>query len=1206
MLVAMLVLPIVNIKWDRNNRQKNENRIIEKYKKYLREKANVINSIKEKQRAILLQNYLSVAECLNVISKQNTRLWERQVNDEDFLSVRIGIGKVPLNINLEYPQEKFRTTDDDLINVLNEIVEQSKLIDNAPVTVSLKNNKISAIIAKDKDFLYKYLKNIILQLITFHDYINLKLVFLVSETNSEEFAYVKELPHIWDNTKQIRFFADNYNDMNEISKILMEEIITRKKENEENQNNTTTQYLIITDDYKSIERLSFIEELKNIEKDLGFSFLCISDEFYKLPSNCRTFISVEDQQHGTLYNQGVNIENQTKLEFEPLVTIFYEIVAKKLFNIPIRVKQGTTSLPNSLAFLEMYNVGNVEQLEVEKRWKTNDSTLSLKAPVGIDSNGMIVYLDAHEKFHGPHGLIAGSTGSGKSEFIITYILSLAINYHPDDVSFLLIDYKGGGLAGAFEKNNIKLPHIAGTITNIDKNGLNRSLTSIQSELKRRQKIFNEARNITNESTMDIYKYQRLYHEHVVSIPVPHIFIICDEFAELKQQQVEFMDELISVSRIGRSLGVHLILATQKPNGVVDDQIRSNIRFGVCLKVQEPLDSLDVIDRKDAAYLKRPGQFYLNVGQNEYFILGQSGYAGEPYIPSLAPLKKIDTSIEFVSNTGMTLKKIDNKKVNVDFNTEEQITAILRNIYEVSNKLNVKSKTLWLPDISENTYVNDLRNKYKLKTKTPAIETVIGEYDAPSEQKQDLVKIDITKKENVIVFGNEKSGKETLFSTMIYDLITNYSPKEVQMYIFDFGTEALKIFKGAPHIGDIVFMGDEEKIETFFQMIQRTIRDRIQTLSDYNGDRNIYVSKGNTMPIMLILINNYEAFVESTKGKYDEVFSSLTREGLKAGIVFCISSSSPTSMRYRLSQNFNKRIALQLNEDSEYYSVFENIHKKRPTQMFGRGLVLVENEIYEYQTAKICEHVDYVDMINNTISGLKKKYNIVAKPIPILPKKIEISFMQQYLKDISKIPLGIVKHNKDIYYYDLKNNFVTLIVAKNKEQSIEYMKCLTEEIQILENIAINILNTETIEEGLEKEYSKFIEKNEKSIKEKKNKFVICVIVGISKLIEKNIIYQDDLNELLKNYKNSKKCSIILVDNPDSLEDYTFEEWYENFVPKDNGIWVGNGIEKQTLISKNFSIQKLDNNCGNSYGYAINEGIPTFIKLVGISEGEVENE
>ena len=149
-------------------------------------------------------------------------------------------------------------------------------------------------------------------------------------------------------------------------------------------------------------------------------------------------------------------------------------------------------------------VGKIEQLNPLNRWQKNNPITSLAAPVGVDTNRELLKLDLHEKFHGPHGLVAGMTGSGKSEFIITYILSMAINYNLDEVSFVLIDYKGGGLAGAFEnkETGIRLPHLAGTITNLDVNDMKRSLESIESELKRRQSILNDARQKVKESTIE--------------------------------------------------------------------------------------------------------------------------------------------------------------------------------------------------------------------------------------------------------------------------------------------------------------------------------------------------------------------------------------------------------------------------------------------------------------------------------------------------------------------------------------------------------------------------------------------------------------------------------------------------------------------------------------------------------------------------------
>lgn len=206
-----------------------------------------------------------------------------------------------------------------------------------------------------------------------------------------------------------------------------------------------------------------------------------------------------------------------------------------LSNLPLYIDSSEKNMPSSLTFLELFGVGQIEQLNVLNRWKDNNPIKSLKAEIGVNENCDPFILDLHEKQHGPHGLVAGMTGSGKSEFIITYVLSMAVNYSPEEVAFVLIDYKGGGLAGAFVSSelNMKLPHVVGTITNLDKSEINRALSSIDSELRRRQRIFNEVREQSGESTIDIYKYQRMYRDGVVKEPIPHLIIVCDEFAELK-------------------------------------------------------------------------------------------------------------------------------------------------------------------------------------------------------------------------------------------------------------------------------------------------------------------------------------------------------------------------------------------------------------------------------------------------------------------------------------------------------------------------------------------------------------------------------------------------------------------------------------------------------------------------------------------------
>ena len=1202
MMVAMIIIPIIEVNWEKKNSERYEQKRQKKYKEYLNKKKKVVESIKNKQKQILYERDVSAKECIEIISTKNHRLWERTISDPDFLSIRIGIGDVPLQVDITYPEEKFAITDDTLIDELNTFMESTKIIKDAPVVTSLAKNNISAVISKDDEIIRKFMRSIILQLITFHSYEDLKLVFLLNENKSKEWKYVKMLPHVWNNTRQIRFFADNYDQMSEISKYLEDELKIRTQKTDKSYKDFSPYYLIITDDYQKAEQLGFLTNFLKQEKNLGFSLLCISDDLFKVANQCKTFFNIENIEEGILIYNEIDSKIQTEIKMEQLNPIFFEQIAQKLANIPIRIEtQAVTALPDSYTFLEMYDVGNINQLEILKRWQRNDPTKSLKAPIGVDGNGKIISLDAHEKYHGPHGLIAGTTGSGKSEFIITYILSLAINYQPEDVAFLLIDYKGGGLAGAFQKENMELPHLVGTITNIDKSELQRSLVSIQSELKRRQVMFNEARNKTNGGTIDIYKYQKLYHEGIVKKPIPHLFIICDEFAELKQQQEDFMDELMSVSRIGRSLGVHLILATQKPSGIVNDQILSNSKFAVCLKVQDQIDSSDVLLRPDAAYLKSAGQFYLKVGQNEYFVLGQSGWAGAQYIPSDTMKKQIDNSIEIIDNTGSVIKKIDNLKQQSNTPEGEQLTAILKTIYDCAKEQKIETKNLWLESIPEDIYVKDIREKYNVEKKENEIEVLIGEYDDPANQKQGPAIVNLSQKDNVIIYGNAKSGKETLISTMIYDLMVNYTVEQAQIYILDFGAEALKIFKESPHVGEVIVTGEDEAIKDFFEMMTDEINTRKEILSSYNGDYNLYIQKGNKMPLQMIVINNYETFFE-TYDEYDDTLLVLAREGIKVGMVFVVTAASTGSMRYRMSQNFNKKIALQLNDDDEFLAVFESVGRKRPAHIFGRGLIKIgEEDILEFQTAKICKAIDYNDHLEETIKELKAKNPVKAKGLPKLPEELTLEDLRSELEDISSVPVGIEKKSLKIAKYDFLERFMTMISANNIEDVSNYTYNICKLIAEIENVDIKILDAQNSKGDLSKQYKDFVSEIKKGIKNNDN-ITLCAIIGIDNLTEEEAFDETDFTKLLGKAKKSEKYCFIIADDIDNYQNHEVDEWYENYNNENTCIWIGEGIEDQSMIYLKYDSDEIDNKCGNNFGYLVESGEPTLIKIIKSKEGD----
>lgn len=1206
MLISMILFPIIQMKYQKKQKEEYEAKRQERYREYIDGKIRDIDRIMENQRNILSENYVTTEECSNIILSKKPRLWERKIDDYDFLRLRLGKGDVPLEVEIQYPEKEFSMDDDNLVDILNEVGKKSKILKSAPIVESFVEKNISGIISKDEEERKRFVKSLILQLITFHSFEDLKLVFLLKKDKQKRWEHFKMLPHVWSNTKDIRFFTDEFDEMKEISSYLERTIQSRKANNTANYKSFSPYYFIITDDYKKIENLKVITEILDCKTNIGFSIMCMADNLMQLPNECQTFIEIENGR-GAIFESEMLPESQVKFTYDKNQRLFFEKIAQILSNIPINYNTSKEMLlPSSYSFLEMYDVGLIEQLNILERWKRNNSTLSLRAPIGIDTAGMRIDLDIHEKFHGPHGLIAGSTGSGKSEFIITYILSLAVNYHPDDLAFILIDYKGGGLAGAFQKREIKLPHLVGTITNIDTAGLQRSLASIQSELRRRQVMFNEARNMTNEGTIDIYKYQKLYHEGVVNTPIPHLLIICDEFAELKQQQEEFMDELISVARIGRSLGVHLILATQKPAGIVNDQIRSNSKFAVCLKVQDREDSMDVIKRPEAANLKNAGQFYMQVGNNEYFVLGQSAWSGAPYYPSNTSKKKIDKSIDIISNIGTIIKKADDTVQKVSTSQGEQLTNIVKYLFELAQSENIKERQLWLESIPENIYIEDIKKKYKIKPQKNIIAPVIGEFDDPFNQRQGAYEINLTQEGNTIIYGSADSGKETLVSTIVYDIMTTYSTEEAEMYLLDFGSEALKTFKKSPHVGDVVFMEDTEKISRFFDMIQKEIKERKAILSDYNGDYNLYLKTSkNAMPMIIVVINNYEAFSESSNDKYDEILLSITREGIKCGIAFIVTTSSYNSIRYRLSQNFKQKIALQLNNDDDYFNIFDDVGRKRPSHLFGRGLIsLGPGQVYEFQTARICEPEQWSIHIKEKIEELQKTNTKIAKNIPVLADKVTIEDVENELKDLTKVPLGITKKDLAVYTYDFTKNIVNIITAKNMEEVCEFTSHIIEELKLLENINIMILDFEKAILNKRSTQANF-EECMKMIDSKKINN-ICIIIGIDKLMTDIENGERRLLEMIKLADEKDNSNFIFVDNAARLKNHEYDEWYKAYIPGDTGIWIGNGIDDQYLIRTNTIGRNIVNNCGISFGYVVNQSEATMIKLLGIKENGDEDE
>lgn len=1233
-MISSFLWPALSRRYQKREAAKAKYKAIKQYEKYLAKKDKEINNEIGKEIQVARENNTSLEECQNIIYTKKRNLWERTRVHNDFLTVRLGIGNVEPQTKVTFQEKEFGIDENSLMDKVLDLVNKNRVMENVPLNLSLADNRFVAVIGATM-LTQSFINSVLLQLFTFHSYTELKVVVFTNDKKSSNWNYLKGSVHCWDDQRTIRFFGTDIEEIKYISSYLDSTLNARiekmkddkSTEKGEDKRDTTFQsfapyYLIIVDDLELCRNIDSIKHILDTPKNYGFTILFKNDRISNLPSQVSTFINIDEKVSG-LFGNTLSSRTQKQFAAEFNTKIDMNGCIERLANIPIEVEKGKFELPKSISFLDMYNVGKIEQLNSLERWKNSPIVTSLSVPVGIDQNGDLFMMDAHEKAYGPHGLVAGTTGSGKSEWIITYILSLAVNFHPDEVQFVLIDYKGGGLAGSFENSElgIRLPHLVGTITNLDKSEIRRSIASIEAELKRRQRMFNEAREKLKDSSMNIMKYQDFYRKGLLSEPLSHLFIISDEFAELKSQQPEFLDQLISTARIGRSLGVHLILATQKPSGVVTDQIWSNSRFKVALRVQDTSDSKDMIQTSDAAYLKNTGAFYLQVGNNEFYGLGQSAYAGYKYVPSEVVKKNIDTDIHIINNVGTeihTATFMTNEQLNAakgQQNLGEQLLNIIKYVDELAKKKDIHPRRLWLDRIPDIIFIDNIKKKYNFVKQNYYVEPVIGEYDNPYTQSQNMYNMPISSKGNIIVYGKVGAGKELLLQSLLYSLATTYSLQEINVYIIDCGAETLKVFDQNPIVGNYTSSADVDKIDGIFKFVLNAMRTRKDLFNEFGGSYDQYIKlSGKGIPRILVIINNFQAFMESFENHFDTLIYIL-RECVKYGISFIITNTS--KLPYKLLESINYTIALNCEKDDDYRDYLNT--KITPADGKCRGIMDIDGTIYEFQGAvPVIE-----DQINETVKNLNKvlfdAYKIRVPSVPYIPEFITFEQMKPLLTNMEKFPIGMRTFTIKTEFVNFKREVCFTYLGKNSDMIEDttrnvcrMMNSLTsneliyffdpdrvyDEYFTNENIAYIADDIPTVIQNLyvytEDEMKKFNPKEDPYQKD----HTYIIIRKLTKFVEaldsktSDLFYKAVMNSL-----QLKTITFVLIDTFNNLREIGGEMWLNPLKQNMNGLWIGNGLNEQSILDVIKTDVRLPNQgVPDDIGYVVTSGIGKQVKVI----------
>jgi DNA segregation ATPase FtsK/SpoIIIE, S-DNA-T family len=1040
MFMTTLVTSTVQYFKDKGSQKSAKERRKRIYTHYLDAKRQELQTLADKQKEVLMFHFPSFERMKYLTDQLSDRIWERTLESPDFLQFRLGLGTVPASYSIS-------ATSSDMSNrEMDELLEESQLLERTyrnlkslPITANLSEGAIGLI---GKNSILKHeLHQLIGQLAFFHSYHDLRFVFIFDEQEYKEWEWMKWLPHFQLPNSYAKGFIYNEKTRDQLLYSLYEMIRERDQVEEKEKTRFTPHYVFVITNHQLISDHVILEYLEGNHQHLGISVIFAAEAKESLADNIHTLIRyINDEQGDILIQQKKAVKIPFELDSHKRES--NENYARLLRTLDHQIGM-TNSIPTGVSFLEMMNVKSVEQLPIKQNWLSRESAKSLAVPIGLKGKEETVELNLHEKAHGPHGLLAGTTGSGKSEFLQTYILSLAVHFHPHEVAFLLIDYKGGGMAQPFKN----MPHLLGTITNIEgsKNFSMRALASIKSELKRRQRLFDRYR------VSHINDYTKLFKQGNTEKPLPHLFLISDEFAELKTEEPEFIKELVSAARIGRSLGVHLILATQKPGGVIDNQIWSNARFRVALKVQNTEDSREILKNGDAASITVTGRGYLQVGNNEVYELFQSAWSGASYHEEES--FDMEDEVAIVTDLGLIPLSEVSSSDEKQKDTVSEISVIVDKIEQLQKDMQLeKLSSPWLPPLPGRIY-----REVHPHEKTNILFAMI---DEPEKQSQTVYTYELIEDGNIGIFGSSGYGKTHTINTLLLGMAQQFTPEEVHYYVMDFGNGGLLPLKQLPHTADYFLLDQERKIAKFMRILREEVARRkllfqkkeVSSIKMYNALSDEQLS------LVFLVIDNFD-LVKEEMLDLEQQLNQFARDGQSLGIYMIITATRINSVRQALMNNLKTKIVHYLMDQSEAYTMLGRLPFS-PEPMPGRAIVKKDTAYFAQVYLPTEGNDDFEQMTNlkEVVQSIKEAYAHVKKPdpVPMLPTELTlVNFASYFEKKNGMLPIGLDEENvKPVYvnFQKTKHCIVLGQAQKGKTNSIKVLIHIALE-QKLEHIAV---------------------------------------------------------------------------------------------------------------------------------------------------------
>ncbi|MDW8395794.1 MAG: type VII secretion protein EssC [Anaerolineae bacterium] len=1001
----------------------------QRYLDYLRRRERELEDLMNAHVLQRRARYLRASECYQTVLRREAALWQRDMRHADFLTLRVGLGAVPSPIKVKLQEPDPNQPQDDLFSEAERVKQKGRMLEDAPIALPLSVLNMVGLVGPSSET-RTLAASWIVQIAALHapGSVYLAAVLPVGGAQESHWRWLRWVPHAWTPGRARSLFAATVRDVHALVRQIEELCQAHAAPQSAEQESSLQPHVVVFVDLDTLPAAANVLRTL-VSAHPNVHLVALASNAALLPRECNWI--VECGATAVIRRLQPTATTNVRLDV-PLQSAVLEPFAETLMRYweqESSEEEANASSSGTVTLLQLWEDGarqisSVQDIDVAEAWRRNlpfeRNRRTLAVPIGRDESGALVYLNLHDREdptgqpnHGPHGLVAGATGSGKSELLQSLIVSLAAHFSPEVLSFLLVDYKGGGTADVFKD----MPHVAGIVTNLADESLSqRALLALQSEVQRRQEYFQQA------GVNYIDDYQRRQARDRTLSPVPRLVIIVDEFAELAQNQPDFIRQLVRTARIGRSLGVHLILATQKPSGVVNDQIWSNSRFRICLRVESPADSNDMLKRPDAARLTRSGQAYLQVGSGEIFLRFQAAYANAPYVEGAADLVEPIFEVELDGSRRLLSAPRTTRHLSSD---QTQLKALVAHICDTAQQLNLRPvEPIWIPPLPD---PKESENALALLAKVtgdqclapsfyPADEgweeaerhwrptrhwlsPLVGLMDDPRNRLQEPLRIPLgNPPAHLLVYGMPSSGKTTFLLTLALSLVMDHTPEEVNLYALDFGARALAVLTSFPHTADVILRGEAEKVIRLFRILQAEADRRRRLFAEvgvsnflaYLDSRRRDPPRYEPLPAIVVLIDGYSAFLEGHPDQ-DAQLEQLLRECAGQGIHFVIAGGSAMSIKPRIAASAALAVTFQQTDPGDYSSIVGRV-AIRPAPLPGRGLVRRSPPL-EFQTAlpvRADSEAEQTELLRALGERMRQAWQgATPRPVPTLPDTLPL-------------------------------------------------------------------------------------------------------------------------------------------------------------------------------------------------------------------------